>query len=88
MLAGTKYPGVSIDKDNKIAVFRAGTNLDIDPRVSDSTPASSLPVQLQNVGFALPETGGITHQAIGVFLATGIYFAHLSFLAYPAHFIP
>ena len=84
----TKYRGVSIDKVRKIAVVKAGTNLDVDPEVSDSTPANSLAVLLQNAGFALPETGGITHQTIGGFLTTGIYITILSFLPCPAHSIP
>jgi D-arabinono-1,4-lactone oxidase len=76
----TKYRGVSIDKDKKLAFVKAGTNLDVDPEVSDSTQANSLAFQLENAGFAMPETGGITHQTIGGFLATGKYITHLSFL--------
>lgn len=67
----TKYRGVSIDKVKKLAVVKAGTSLDVDPEVSDSTQANSLIRQLETAGFALPETGGITHQTIGGFLATG-----------------
>jgi FAD/FMN-containing dehydrogenase len=67
----TKYRGVTIDKVKNLATVKAGTNLDIDPEVADSTQANSLAFQLQTAGFALPETGGITHQTIGGFLATG-----------------
>jgi FAD binding domain len=67
----TKYRGVSIDKEKQRATVKAGTNLDVDPEVSDSTEANSLARQLQAAGFALPETGGITHQTVGGFLSTG-----------------
>lgn len=67
----TKYRGVTIDKVKKFATVKAGTNLDIDPEDSDSTQGNSLAFQLQNAGFALPVTGGITHQTIAGFLATG-----------------
>jgi hypothetical protein len=73
----TKYRGVSIDKTTNRATVKAGTNLDVDPQVPDSTPANSLANQLQNAGFALPETGGITHQTIGGFLSTGMHIVHL-----------
>jgi FAD binding domain len=74
----TKYRGVSIHKN--LAVVKAGTNLDVDPEVPDSTEANSLVRQLETAGFALPETGGITHQTIGGFLATG---TKLIFLLHP-----
>src|ERR1700722_10382255 len=63
----TKYRGVSIDKEKNRATVKAGTNLDVDPQVSDSTPTNGLASQLQAAGFALPETGGITHQTVGGF---------------------
>jgi FAD/FMN-containing dehydrogenase len=69
----TKYRGVHIDPENRLAVVKAGTNLGVDPQVSDSTEANGLAYQLQQAGFALPETGGILHQTIGGFLATGTY---------------
>lgn len=67
----TKYRGVSIDKAKKLAVVKAGTNLHIDPEVTDSTEANSLASQLQKAGFAMPETGGVLHQTLGGFLSTG-----------------
>ena len=67
----TKYRDVFIDKEKKRATVKAGTNLDVDPEESDSTEANSLVRQLQAAGFALPETGGITHQTVGGFLSTG-----------------
>lgn len=83
----TKYRGVTIDKVKKFATVKAGTNLDIDPEDSDSTQGNSLAFQLQNAGFALPVTGGITHQTIAGFLATGTCISHLSLIGFP-HFEP
>jgi len=71
LISLTKYRGVSIDKEKQRATVKAGTNLDVDPEVKDSTDANSLAQQLQAAGFALPETGGIVHQTVGGFLTTG-----------------
>jgi hypothetical protein len=79
----TKYRGVTIDKVKKLATVKAGTNLDIDPEDSDSTQANSIAFQLQNAGFALPVTGGITHQTIGGFLATGTCISLLPLIDFP-----
>jgi hypothetical protein len=51
----------------------AGCNLGKDPYdpTGTSTWSSSLNVQLQQAGFALSDLGGISHQTIGGFLATG-----------------
>jgi len=72
LISLTKYRGVSIDKDKKLAIVKAGTNLDKDPEEADSTTENGLAFQLQQAGFALPDLGGITHQTVGGFLSTGI----------------
>lgn len=77
----TKYRGVVIHKDKMLATVKAGTNLDVDPEVSDSTEANSLARQLQTAGFAMPETGGITHQTIGGFLSTGTQMYNLRLIS-------
>ena len=73
LISLTKYRGVSIDKDKKLAIVKAGTNLDIDPEEADSTTENGLAFQLQQAGFGLPDLGGITHQTVGGFLSTGIW---------------
>lgn len=77
LISLTKYRGVVIDKQKATAVVKAGTSLDVDPEDPDSTETNSLARILQASGFALPETGGITHQTIGGFLATGETYTHL-----------
>ena len=81
LISLTKYRGVSINKDKKLATVKAGTNIDKDPEEADSTKLNGLAFKLQRAGFALPDLGGITHQTIGGFLSTGIPFsdAFLSF---------
>ena len=72
LISLTKYRGVSINKDKKLATVKAGTNIDKDPEETDSTKLNGLAFKLQRAGFALPDLGGITHQTIGGFLSTGI----------------
>ncbi|CAG8701508.1 2683_t:CDS:1 [Ambispora leptoticha] len=49
----------------------AGTNIGKDPRDKDSTLENSLTYQLDQHGYSLPDTGGISHQTVGGFLSTG-----------------
>lgn len=71
LISLTKYRGVSINKDKKLATVKAGTNIDVDPEEADSTKENGLAFQLQQADFALPDLGGVTHQTIGGFLSTG-----------------
>lgn len=73
LISLNEYRGVAVDKTKGRATVKAGTNIDIDPHDPTSNKGNSLSEILQDAGYALPETGGITHQAIGGFLSTGGY---------------
>jgi hypothetical protein len=68
-----QYRAVSIDPVNMTVTCQAGVNLGPDPYdPSDtSTLENSLLYQLDQAGLALPDLGGISHQTVAGFLATG-----------------
>jgi len=68
-----RWEGVRFDEANMQVTARAGTHLGLDPRdpTGRSTWAASLNAQLAARGWALPDLGGISHQTVAGFLATG-----------------
>ena len=71
-----KLVGVTIDQANARAIVLAGTSMGGDPHAPGSrNPQAnhrhSLFEELDRAGFALPVTGGISHQTISGFLSTG-----------------
>jgi len=62
---------VEWDDRNRRVRVEAGCVLGVDPASSASTRANSLLHQLERRGWALPLTGGVTHQTVSGFLATG-----------------
>lgn len=52
-------------------VVGGGCNIHSDPKDLGSRPHNGLAEQVNSLGYALPITGGITHQTIGGFMATG-----------------
>jgi D-arabinono-1,4-lactone oxidase len=70
-----------LEKTPDYAVVRvgAGCYLGVNPSDDSSTLENSLAYQLAAQGFALPITGGITHQSLGGFLQTGSAGGSLSY---------
>lgn len=71
-----KLVGVTIDQANARAIVLAGTSMGGDPHAPGSrnpqaNHRNSLFEELDRAGFALPVTGGISHQTISGFLSTG-----------------
>lgn len=68
-----RYVGVYFDDATMTAVVEAGCHLGFDPR--DPTRTSrwddSLLAKLEARGWAVPDLGGVTHQTVAGFLATG-----------------
>jgi D-arabinono-1,4-lactone oxidase len=64
---------VSIDKANKTVTVQAGCHLGLDPwdPTGISTKENSLLYQLDQAGLSIPDLGGIIHQTVGGFMATG-----------------
>lgn len=62
-----------IDKKKKQITVQSGCHLSIDPfnLTGNSTVENGLLYQIDKLGWALNDLGGITHQSIGGFLATG-----------------
>lgn len=62
-----------IDKDNGIVEAEAGIHLGVDPYdpIGTSTPENSLLDQLFVQGWGINDLGGITHQTVSGFTATG-----------------
>lgn len=63
----------NINYQKKQVEVQAGCHLGLDPfdPAQKSTWQNSLLCQLANLGWALPDLGGITHQTVGGFLMTG-----------------
>jgi hypothetical protein len=63
----------NINYPKKQVEVQAGCHLGLDPfdPAQKSTWENSLLCQLSNLGWALPDLGGITHQTVGGFLMTG-----------------
>jgi len=61
------------DKSNDTALIRvgAGCHLGHDPQDATSTLENSFNYQIDQLGYALPTLGGISHQTIGGFISTG-----------------
>ncbi|GLB42811.1 putative D-arabinono-1,4-lactone oxidase [Lyophyllum shimeji] len=70
LLSLTNYRGVTVDHKG-FATVKAGTNLGQDPGDPDSTLDNSFAKIVDDLGWAIPETGGIIHQTVGGFLQTG-----------------
>jgi hypothetical protein len=68
-----QYRSLIIDEENMTVTCNAGINLGPDPYDPSgvSTESNSLLYQLNEKGLALPDLGGITHQTVAGFLATG-----------------
>lgn len=68
-----RMAGVSFDDARMQVTVQAGCHLGRDPSdpAGMSTVQNSLFHQLDQRGWALPDTGGIIHQTVGGFLATG-----------------
>ncbi len=64
---------VRIDKKKKEATVKAGCHLGFDPYdpAGVSSWQNSLLYQLDQAGLAVPDVGGIIHQAVGGFISTG-----------------
>jgi hypothetical protein len=62
---------VSFDDAKKEATAQAGCHLGVDPTDPTSTLENSLFYQLDQHGWALPSTGGISEQTVGGFVSTG-----------------
>lgn len=64
---------LNIDKKKKQVTVQSGCHLSIDPfnLTGNSTIENGLLYQIDKLGWALNDLGGITHQSIGGFLATG-----------------
>jgi len=64
---------VSIHLPSKQVTVKGGCNLGLDPNDPSgiSTLENSLVYQVHQAGLAFPDLGGITHQTVGGFLATG-----------------
>ena len=69
----SKLAAVAFDAATGQVTVQAGCHLGRDPYdpTGISTEANSLCYQLDQLGWALPDLGGITHQTVGGFLATG-----------------
>lgn len=68
-----QYRAISINQQDKTVTCQAGVNLGKDPYdpSGTSTLENSLLYQLDQAGLALPDLGGIKHQTVAGFLATG-----------------
>jgi len=68
-----RMTGVSFDEPAMQVTVQAGCHLGLDPSdpAGTSTVQNSLFYQLDQHGWALPDTGGIIHQTVGGFLSTG-----------------
>lgn len=64
---------ISIDREKKQVTAQAGCHLGRDPfdPAGNSTVENSLFYQLDQAGLAIPDMGGISHQTVGGFIATG-----------------
>lgn len=60
LLSLSKYRGVTIDAQEKLAFVKGGTNMGQDPENPDSTVENSLCDILDQAGWAFPETGGVS----------------------------
>ncbi len=69
----SKMNAVSIDKANSTVTVQAGCHLGLDPwdPTGISTLENSLLYQLNQEGLSIPDLGGIIHQTVGGFMATG-----------------
>ena len=69
----TNMIAVEFDDENMQVTALAGCHLGVDPEdpSGTSTRENSLFRQLEEHGWALPDTGGITHQTVAGFLSTG-----------------
>jgi hypothetical protein len=71
-LALDRYRGFRVvDEAQKLVEVDAGTHLGCDPNDPTATRSVSLLGKLAEHGWALSETGGITHQTVAGFTATG-----------------
>jgi microsomal dipeptidase-like Zn-dependent dipeptidase/FAD/FMN-containing dehydrogenase len=72
-MAGLCFHDPSPDGRTIQVTVQAGCHLGFDPSdpTQRSNPQNSLFYQLEQRGWALPDMGGITHQTVGGFLATG-----------------
>lgn len=68
-----RYAAISFDADRMQVTVEAGCHLGDDPRdpSSSATWDRSLLAQLEARGWALPDLGGVTHQTVSGFFATG-----------------
>ncbi|CAF2961906.1 unnamed protein product [Rotaria sp. Silwood2] len=66
-----KYHGVTIDKENNVAIVKAGTFIGPNPEVGNKDIKKSLVWILNQVGYAVPDLAGITRQTVAGFLSTG-----------------
>lgn len=68
-----KMDAVTFDETTMQVTVQAGCHLGVDPfdPTDISTLENSLCYQLWKKGWAVPDLGGITHQAVGGFLSTG-----------------
>jgi FAD/FMN-containing dehydrogenase len=68
-----RYTRIDIDVASRRVTVQAGCRLGDDPRdpTGLATLESSLVAQLDRVGLALPDLGGVTHQTVAGFLMTG-----------------
>lgn len=68
-----KMNAVTIDTATRQVVVQGGCHLGLDPHdpTHTSTLENSLVYQLDQQGLAIPDLGGISHQTVGGFLATG-----------------
>lgn len=62
---------VSHDTERLQITVEAGCNLGADPSNPNSRPEGGLMAFLDELGWALPDLAGITHQTVGGFLSTG-----------------
>ncbi len=69
----SKMNAVNINKKKSTVTVQAGCKLGLDPfdPTGTSTTENSLCYQLDQAGLGLPDLGGIIHQSVGGFLATG-----------------
>lgn len=79
-----RYRAVTIDAGRMQATAQAGCHLGEDPKdpTKSSTYANSLLFQLDRRGWALSHLGGITHQTVAGFVATGSNGGSLRYTAY------
>ena len=66
-----KYNAVMPNLSSKQVTVQAGCYLGANPRDPAADPTYSLLNQLEALGWALPDLGGITHQTVGGFMSTG-----------------